>query len=105
MGGATDEPLFFPGDAVHAARLAKVVAALASHELDGLLLLKHEAARYVTGFYAKGYRPFIEFAYVALVRPDGSTLLGSSVGGEGRRIARRSRADAWFELPGFRQWG
>jgi Xaa-Pro aminopeptidase len=105
MGAATEEPLFFPGDAVHQARLAKIVAALARHDLDGLLLLNHEAARYVTGFYAKGYRPFIEFAYAALVQRDGSTLLGSSVGGEGRRIARRSRADAWFALPGLRQWG
>ena len=44
--------------------------------IDDLLLLKHDAVRFVTGFYAKGYRPFIDFDCAALVRRDGDMLLG-----------------------------
>src|SRR5215213_755962 len=99
------EPLFFPGDEIHHARLERVTAALQTHDLDGLLLLKHDAVRYVTGFYAKGYRPFIDFDYAALVRRGGDTVIGYTVGGEERRIALRSRVSDSFRLPGFTRWG
>src|SRR5215213_4787505 len=99
------EPLFFPGDEIHHARLERVTAALRTHDLDGLLLLKHDAVRYVTGFYAKGYRPFIDFDYAALVRRDRGTVLGYTVGGEERRIALRSRVADSVRLPSFNQWG
>ena len=105
MSDLAREPLFFPGDAIHQIRADRVAAALRTHELDGLLLLKHDAVRYVTGFYAKGYRPFIDFDYAALVRRDRDTVLGYTVGGEERRIALRSRVSDSFRLPGFNRWG
>jgi Xaa-Pro aminopeptidase len=99
------QPLFFPGDEIHQVRVERVAAALQAHDLDGLLLLKHDAVRYVTGFYAKGYRPFIDFDYAALVRRDRDTVLGYTVGGEEPRIALRSRVADSFRLPSFKQWG
>src|SRR5215212_10393178 len=105
MSDLEREPLFFPGDEIHRARVERVAAALRRHDLAGLLLLKHDAERYVTGFYAKGYRPFIDFDYAALVRRDRETVLGYTVGGEERRIALRSRAADSFRLPSFEQWG
>jgi Xaa-Pro aminopeptidase len=105
MSDLGQEPLFFPGDAIHQVRVDRVAAALRRHDLDGLLLLKHDAVRYVTGFYAKGYRPFIDFDYAALVRRDRDITLGYTVGGEERRIALRSRVAHSFRLPSFTRWG
>ncbi|MBX3068967.1 MAG: aminopeptidase P family protein [Thermomicrobiales bacterium] len=100
-----DGPLFDPGDAAFNARLDKVIAAMKAREIDGLLLLKHESVRYVSGFYTKGYRPFLDFDYVALVRPGHDTVVGYALGGEDRRIARRSRVRKSFRLPPLKGWG
>jgi len=105
MSDLEREPLFFPGDEIHQARVERVAAALRRHDLAGLLLLKHDAVRYVTGFYAKGYRPFIDFDYAALVQRDEDTVLGYTVGGEERRIDLRSRVSASVRLPSFPRWG
>ncbi len=105
MSDLDRQPLFFPGDEIHQVRVERVAAALQAHDLDGLLLLKHDAVRYVTGFYAKGYRPFIDFDYAALVRRDRDTVLGYTVGGEERRIALRSRVSDSFRLPSFNTVG
>ena len=105
MSDLEREPLFFPGEEIHQIRVERVAAALRRHDLAGLLLLKHDAVRYVTGFYAKGYRPFIDFDYAALVPRDGDTVLGYTVGGEERRIALRSRVAESVRLPSFSRWG
>lgn len=97
-------PLFYCGDELQAAKLEAVQVALARHELDALLLLKHEAVRYVTGFYAKGYRPFLEFDYLALVPREGPGVLGTSLAGEEPRARLRSRAGEVHTLPGVRGW-
>jgi len=105
MSDLERDPLFFPGDEIHQVRVERVGASLRRHDLTGLLLLKHDAVRYVSGFYAKGYRPFIDFDYAALVRRDGDTILGYTVGGEERRIAVRSRVSESVRLPSFPRWG
>jgi len=69
-----------------------------------LLLIKHDAVRYVTGFYTKGYRPFLEFEYAALVPLRGLPILGTSLAGEEQRAQMRSRAGEVFTLPGVQGW-
>jgi Xaa-Pro aminopeptidase len=72
--------------------------------LDGLLLLKHDAARYVTEFYTKGYRPFLDFEYAAVVPRTADPILGFTNGGEDRRVAIRSRITDARRLPGLKGW-
>ncbi len=98
-------PPFYAGDELQAIRLAKVQAALGERGLDALLLLKHDAVRFVTGFYAKGYRPFVEFEYAALVPAAGDPLLATALAGEEERARLRSRAGAVRPLPKLRAWG
>ena len=69
MSAVDPTPPFYAGDELQAIRLAAIQSALAERGLDGLLLLKHDAVRFVTGFYAKGYRPFVEFEYAAWCPP------------------------------------
>src|SRR5947209_9414248 len=97
-------PLFYGGDELQALKLASLQRATAAHELDALLLLKHDAVRYATGFYAKGYRPFLEFEYAALVPVMGLPILGTSLAGEEARARLRSRAGDVFTLPAVRDW-
>lgn len=97
-------PLFYGGDDLQALKLASLQRATAAHGLDALLLLKHDAVRYVTGFYAKGYRPFIEFEYAALVPVTGLPVLGTSLAGEEARARVRSRAGDVITLPAVRDW-
>ena len=98
-------PPFYAGDELQAIRLANVQAVLKERGLDALLLLKHDAVRFVTGFYAKGYRPFIEFEYAALVPADGLPILGTALAGEEERARLRSRTSAVRRLPKLRAWG
>jgi Xaa-Pro aminopeptidase len=97
-------PLFYCGDEVHQAKLEKVQAALRDRGLDGLLLLKHDSVRYVTEFYAKGYRPFLDFEYAAYVPAGQDPVLAFSLAGEERRAAIRSRASDLRRLPRFTEW-
>lgn len=98
------EPLFYCGDEVHQAKLTKVQAALRARDLDGLLLLKHDAVRYVTEFYAKGYRPFLGLEYAALVPRSRDPVLGFTLAGEERRAAIRSRVSDYRRLPSVSRW-
>jgi len=98
------QPLFYCGDDVHHAKMQKVQDALARHDLDALLFLKHDAVRYVTEFYAKGYRPFLDIEYAALVPRGGDPVLGFTTAGEERRAAMRSRVRDARRLPTLAEW-
>jgi Xaa-Pro aminopeptidase len=92
------DPLFYCGDELQQAKVARMRAAMAQSEFDAVLFVKHDAVRWVTGFYAKGYRPFIELEYIALVVADGPIILGTSLPGEEQLIGTRSRADEVVQL-------
>ncbi|HYM68810.1 MAG TPA: Xaa-Pro peptidase family protein [bacterium] len=104
MTQIVQEPLFYCGDGVHRAKMRKVQDALRRRGLDALLLLKHDAVRYVTEFYAKGYRPFLDIEYAALVPLGRDPVLGFTVAGEERRVAMRSRVTDARRLPGLHEW-
>jgi Xaa-Pro aminopeptidase len=99
------EPLFYCGDELHEWKISRLQQFMKSKELDGLLLLKHDAVRYVTEFYTKGYRPFLDFDYLVLVPADGEPVIGYSMGGEDRRIQMRSKVKDARQLPGLQDWG
>lgn len=99
------EPLFFAGDDLQRSRVERIQQQLRERGLDALLLIKHDAIRYATGFYTKGYRPFLDIEYMALVTADGTVTLGTMVFGEAVRARVRSRADRVIELPPPRRWG
>jgi Xaa-Pro aminopeptidase len=100
-----DDPLFYCGDDLQKAKLDRMRSAMRDRHLDAMLFVKHDAVRYVTGFYAKGYRPFLEIEYIAIVSADGPIVLGTGLNGEPTRAALRSRADEVRQLPKPRQWG
>lgn len=99
------QPLFYCGDDLQHVRLHKVQGALRSWKLNSLLLLKHDAVRYVTAFYTKGYRPFLDFEYASVVLPDRDPVLCFTTGGEERRAAIRSRITDARRLPKLSGWG
>lgn len=62
-----EEPSYYGGDVLHQAKKEKIQAAMAENGLDAILLLKAETVRYATDFYVKGYRPFYEPEYLAVI--------------------------------------
>ncbi|NUP74935.1 MAG: aminopeptidase P family protein, partial [Sinomonas sp.] len=101
---STTTPLFYPGDGLQERKLARMRAVMAERGLDALLFIKHDAVRWVTGFYAKGYRPFIELEYVALLMADGPVVLGTALSGEQSRATARGRADRVIQLGKQATW-
>ena len=84
------EPIFYPGNDVRKMKLSKIKSALEKFDLDGLLLFKPESVRYVTDFYVKGFRPFMDLEYFALVPRDGDIVLGYTSGSDNNRLEVRS---------------
>ncbi|GAA0315381.1 aminopeptidase [Oceanobacillus oncorhynchi subsp. incaldanensis] len=98
------EPLFYAGDELHDWKLNKLNSLMKEQGLDALLLFKHDSVRYVTEFYTKGYRPFLDFDYLAIVPLNQEPIIGYSMGGEERRIQIRSKVNDSRKLPGFSKW-
>jgi Creatinase/Prolidase N-terminal domain len=88
---AHDDPLFYSGDELHKAKVERLRSIMRATGLDALLFVKHDAVRYVTGFYAKGYRPFLEIEYMAIITAEGRVVLGSGLNGEPPRAHCPSR--------------
>jgi Xaa-Pro aminopeptidase len=98
------EPLFYVGDELHEVKQEKVQGRLQEWELDAILFLRTETVRYITDFYAKGYRPFIELEYFLLVPKGRNPALGFSSGSDNYRIQLRSSIEDYRKLPGFENW-
>ena len=68
------------------------------------MLLKAEAVRYVTDFYAKGYRPFFEPEYLTVVPKNADPIVGYTSGSDHYRIQIRSDIKDHRKLPEFVKW-
>jgi Xaa-Pro aminopeptidase len=98
------DPIFYPGDALHRIKQQKVQDALERSGLDALLLFKAEAVRYVTDFYVKGFRPFMEPEYVVLVARGKPPAVGYISGSDDVRIRFKSDIADARKLPQLSEW-
>src|SRR5262245_26292000 len=83
-------PIFYPGDELHRLKQEKVQRALQDESLDAFLFFKAEAVRYITDFYVKGFRPFMEPEYVVLAAKGRAPAVGYISGSDDLRIRCRS---------------
>lgn len=97
-------PEFYPGDELHRIKQDRLQRAMEQAGLDALLLIKAEAVRYVTDFYVKGFRPFMEPEYLALVPRGGKPAVGYISGSDDLRIRTKSDIDDVRRLPGLSDW-
>lgn len=104
-GFRKQDPIFYPGDAIHRAKQEKVQAELERSGFDAFLLYKAEAVRYITDFYVKGFRPFMEPEYVVLVAKGQPPAVGYISGSDDLRIRFKSDIADARKLPGVREWG
>jgi Xaa-Pro aminopeptidase len=98
------DPVFYAGDELHRIKQAKVQAALARSGLDALLFFKAEAVRYITDFYVKGFRPFMEPEYVVLVPKGRPPAVGYISGSDDLRIRFKSDIADARKLPPVPHW-
>jgi Xaa-Pro aminopeptidase len=97
-------PIFYAGDELHRVKRDKVQAALEKSGLDALLFFKAEATRYITDFYVKGFRPFMEPEYVVLVPKGKPPAVGYISGSDDIRIRFKSDIEDARRLPPVARW-
>jgi Xaa-Pro aminopeptidase len=98
------EPLFYAGDELHRLKQDKVQKALALSAFDAFLFFKAEAVRYLTDFYVKGFRPFMEPEYVVLIAKGQPPVVGYISGSDDLRIRFRSDIADARKLPSLPGW-
>jgi Xaa-Pro aminopeptidase len=98
-------PEFYAGDTLHAVKQAKLQKALDSSGFDAFLFFKAEAVRYITDFYVKGFRPFMEPEYVVLVARGKKPVVGYVSGSDDLRIRFKSDIEDARKLPHIADWG
>jgi Xaa-Pro aminopeptidase len=98
------DPVFYPGDELHRVKQQKVREALSLNGLDAFLFFKAEAVRYITDFYVKGFRPFMEPEYVVLVTKDSPPVVGYISGSDDLRIKFKSDIEDARKLPALSGW-
>ena len=96
-----EAPSFYCGDELHRFKTARLEEFLAKVKLDALILMKSEAVRYVTDFYVKGYRPFMDLEYFVVVIPGKKPVVGYASGSDTYRIQVRSEIEDHRKLPGL----
>lgn len=99
-----EEPSFYCGDELHLAKAEKVQKLMLDNNLDALLLFKSEAVRYVTDFYVKGFRPFMDLEYFVVVPKGSEPVVGFSSGSDTYRIKLRSFIKDSRKLPRLKDW-
>ncbi len=98
------DPVFYAGDALHGIKQQRLQEALARSGLDALLFFKAEAVRYITDFYVKGFRPFMEPEYVVLVAKGRPPAVGYISGSDDIRIRFKSDIADARKLPAVADW-
>jgi Xaa-Pro aminopeptidase len=99
-----ENPVFYAGDELHGIKQRKIQDALARSGLDAFLFFKAEAVRYVTDFYVKGFRPFMEPEYVVLVAAGKPPAVGYVSGSDDLRIRFKSDIQDARRLPALADW-
>jgi Xaa-Pro aminopeptidase len=97
-------PEFYPGDELHQIKQKKVQDALERSGLDALIFFKAEAVRYISDFYVKGFRPFMEPEYVVLVPKGRPPAVGYISGSDDLRIRFKSDIEDARKLPALNGW-
>ena len=76
----------------------------AASSFDAFIFFKAEAVRYITDFYVKGYRPFMEPEYFVLVLKGKPPVVGYISGSDDIRIRIKSDIADARKLPPVAQW-
>lgn len=101
---AKQPPIFYVGDELHRIKQQRLQEALARSGLDALIFFKAEAVRYITDFYVKGFRPFMEPEYVVLVAKGRAPAVGYISGSDDIRIRVKSDIEDARKLPPVADW-
>jgi Xaa-Pro aminopeptidase len=104
MSFQKQDPIFYAGDELHRIKQRKIQKAMERAGYDALMLFKAEAVRYATDFYVKGFRPFMEPEYVALIPRGKPPAVGHTSGSDDLRIKYKSDIADTRKLPAVQDW-
>ncbi|SFN99429.1 Xaa-Pro peptidase family protein [Actinomadura madurae] len=98
------DPSFYGGDELHAWKQSRLQDAMAEHGFDALVFTKSEAVRYVTDFYVKGYRPFMDPEYFVVLPAGRAPVVGHTSGSDTYRIQIKSDIADHRKISGVENW-
>jgi len=104
MSFQKQDPIFYAGNELHEIKQARIQAAIEKAGYDALMLFKAEAVRYITDFYVKGFRPFMEPEYLVLVPRGKAPVVGHTSGSDDLRIQYKSDIEDARRLPAVSDW-
>src|SRR5262245_37478086 len=99
-----EKPSFYGGDELHAWKQARLREVMVEHGLDAVVFTKSEAVRYITDFYVKGYRPFMDPEYFVVVPADAAPIVGHTSGSDNYRIQIKSDITDHRKVSGVETW-
>lgn len=100
-----EEPSFYGGDELHKVKAEKVQRSMEKYGLDALLLFQSNAVRYVTDFFAKGYRAYSQdLEYLAVVPRGKEPILGFQSGSDEYRVKTRCLTEDARRLGSYSKW-
>ena len=98
------DPIFYAGAELHRIKQQRVQDALRESGFDAFMFFKAEAVRYITDFYVKGFRPFMEPEYMVLVPRGRPPAVGHISGSDDLRIRFKSDIEDARKLPHVSHW-
>jgi Xaa-Pro aminopeptidase len=99
-----EKPSFYGGDELHAWKQARMREVMTAHGVDAVVFTKSEAVRYLTDFYVKGYRPFMDPEYFVVLPADGAPIVGHTSGSDNYRIRIKSDIGDHRKVSGVETW-
>src|SRR5262249_10083768 len=98
------DPIFYAGAELHGIKQQRVQRALEESDYDAFMFFKAEAVRYLTDFYVKGFRPFMEAEYMVPVVKGKPPAVGYISGSDDARIRFKSDIADARRLPHVSHW-
>jgi len=100
-----EEPSYYCGDELHKVKAERVQRSMEKYGLDALLLFQYPAVRYVTDFFAKGYRAYSQDLEYLVVVPRGKEpILGFQSGSDEYRVKTRCLTEDARRLGAYSKW-
>lgn len=100
-----EEPSYYGGNELRKIKMEKIQKAMEKHGFDALLVFQSPAVRYVTDFFAKGYRSYSQdLEYCAVVPRGKEPILGYQSGSDDYRVKTKCLQQDARKLGPYHKW-
>jgi len=100
-----EEPSYYAGNELHKIKMEKIQKSMEKYGFDALLLFQSPSVRYVTDFFAKGYRSYSQdLEYCVVVPRAKEPILGYQSGSDDYRVKTKCLTEDARKLGPYHRW-